>query len=150
MATQKVYHTSEEMFAALEAKANKPVNRLLRPFRRAWHWLFHEAWWDVLAFYQRGRRGWAGRDAASMDHYLARIIGEMLESQAANLVSYPGDGCGFPEGETLEAWQAYLRRLAMPFQDYVASYPQFSENEQYQQMIEGMCKLYDHYGYLWD
>jgi|SRR5579885_2595555 len=150
MPVSKVYMTTEEFFAALEQKANKPINRLLRPFRRAHHWLLHEAWWDMRAFYQRGRRGWADQDAASLDYYVARITWEMLEAQAKNLVSFPGEDADFPEGQSLEAWHTYLRRLAMPFQDYVASYPHFAENESYRQMIEGMRKVYDHYGYLWD
>ncbi len=150
MPAQKTYLSTEEFFATLERKANRPINRLLRPFRRVTHWLLREAWWDALAFYQRGKRGWAGRDAASLDHYIARLVGEMLESQAANLVSFPGEEVDFPEGQSLEAWQAYLRQLAMPFQDYVASEPHFAENEQYRQMIEGMRRLFDYYGYLWD
>lgn len=43
------------------------------------HWLDPRTYWyDLITFYQRGRRGWADRDLWSLDLYLAGWMGDAL------------------------------------------------------------------------
>jgi len=40
---------------------------------------YYDRKWDIITFFQRGKRGWGDRDTWSFDGYLAGVIAEGLE-----------------------------------------------------------------------
>lgn len=106
---------------------------------------------DMLAFYQRGTRGWADRDTWNMDHYLAEVLPAMLRHLAKTSHSYPpyleveGDTTG------LDRWKVILEEIALGFDEYnvVKNSDAQYRTAAYTPALECMKKLFDHYLHLW-
>lgn len=127
-------------------------------FRLPLEWL-KDRYRDLIAFWQRGKRGWANRDTWNMDVYLATVLGPMLRHLAAtDLGCPPGFGTEIKEGMNImdmesnhEAWKAYLEEIASGFDAYLAvseSEDRFS-HDAYKPAMEKMRKLFDYYHALW-
>src|SRR5438552_287637 len=50
-----------------------------------------DSYYGLIAFWQRGRRGWADCDTWNMDYHLAEIIGPMLRHLAETSHGFPAD-----------------------------------------------------------
>jgi hypothetical protein len=105
-------------------------------------------------FYQRGRRGWSDGDASTLDYTVAKLLASMLAYHAAHAHGFPGEHANFPEGQTPEAWQAYVFSLSQAFEDYAVAMggeddPPLSD-EQLEPLQDAMRRLFDHFQYLWD
>lgn len=124
------------------------------------YYLFHpwkivEELWDALVcFWQRGRRGWADCDAWNADTYIAEVISGLCARIAAH-----GRGTPWPffedEDHGDETYRAYLKELALAFQDYVCFMTTnacFEDrgNVKYTQLIERMRHLFDYYAAISD
>ena|SRR3990167_209470 len=72
-------------------------------------------WWcDVLTYWQRARYGWAKRDAWDTDHYIAKVLGEMLINHSQRVNSAPCD-------YSCEQWEADLYRWGLALQQYATT-----------------------------
>src|SRR5260221_6514275 len=115
-----------------------------------------ERWRELLAFFERGKKGWAVEDTWDMDRYLARVIAQMTKH-----LSEHNHGCSpkfFDETKDnpCEVWEARLRELSAAF----AAYNDFLDspdkwqldmgNIQYDKLIERMRPLFDDYSCLND
>jgi len=131
--------------------AYRPRYYLLRP------WEAVQEMWDffiggALAFYRRGRRGWAHQDTWNMDIYLARIIAEMLAYLAETGTGYPITFVeSRDEKSDHEQWKAYLLEMRAAFADYVKLYDSMDmyDEAKYRACVERMKRLFDYYGALW-
>jgi hypothetical protein len=65
-------------------------------------------WW-----YDRARRGWGKRDVWNMNHYLARVLSEMLGTLADEAHGWPNK-----KYETFEEWQDALRENAAALSEW--------------------------------
>ena len=134
--------------------AYRPSYYLFRP------WEAVQEVWDftiggALAFYRRGRHGWAHRDTWNADIYLARVISEMLRHLAETSHGYPTafaerDG-DLTEETGHEQWQRYLYTLAADFEAYVQLQDSMDKynDAKYRECIDKMRRLFDYYGALW-
>lgn len=89
------------------------VSRKLTLFERVWYPIERNIkdipynLRKIKWFFQRGKRGWADCDTWGLDHYLARIMPEMLRYLQENLHSYPG----YDEASTCGKWYDILEEL---------------------------------------
>ncbi len=111
---------------------------------------------SLLAFWQRGRRGWAISDTWYGDVYLARLISEMCAYLKEHTYTTP-----YPfyqdEEHGHEQYAAYLGEMAAAFGDYVTymdgSHEDFGldiGNARYHAILARMRPLLDHWSSLND
>ncbi len=62
----------------------------------------------MVAFAQRGRRGWADRDTWDLDSYLSEVIAGSLRHRADSAHGWPGDNL---EVANVGDWQSEVREL---------------------------------------
>lgn len=111
--TGKTYMSADELFAAFAEADRKweaqPLYRKLPTYaRRAKNKVLPPGWrMQPKWFVQRGRRGWADIDTASLDWYVTRVLSEALLYMADHTHGWPDDL--YP---TYEDWTAHLRDLA--------------------------------------
>ena len=123
----------EDFFAEVERKHTAPWPARLWYFRSYWLSLpwrtVKEAYYSLVAFYQRGRRGWADCDTWRFSIYLSEVVAGMLASSSDHLYSIPAGfelvGDGWEESQEAfdlryAHWVAFQRDLAQAFADYVA------------------------------
>ena len=113
---------------------------------------------DIQAFWQRGRRGWAGRDAWGIDNYLSSFMPEMLnhmiDDEMGGVNSYPGEGT---EGaENIKDWHKIIKKIAKGFEagrlmdelgskNYMREYKKLKKVQD-----EGLALFAKYYNHLWD
>lgn len=73
---------------------------------------FRDVWCDIIAFFQRGGRGYADCDTWSFDTYLQEVLVGGLRLLAKKTHSYPG----IEEAKTYEDWVKLLKEMADGFQ----------------------------------
>lgn len=115
---------------------------------------------EVKWFIQRGRRGWADKDAWDMHRYLSSVIPDMLDKQII-------DGVGYPMDMTQESWDKTRREIASGFlawqlldednwHDDTLSHKENQKRckkawAETQKSLDKSCKLLaKHFGNLWD
>jgi hypothetical protein len=112
-ATGKTYMSGEELLAEFDRADREweamPLYRRLPTYaRRAKNKVLPPGWhMRPKWFIQRGRRGWADIDTASLDWYVTALLADALLYMADHTHSWPDDL--YP---TFEDWQAHLRDLA--------------------------------------
>lgn len=74
---------------------------------------------DLIAFYQRGKNGFAIRDCWGVDYYLTNIIPKMLavmiDEKKGGGNSYPGEPYG-KEADTLKHWHKTINTIIEGFE----------------------------------
>jgi len=65
--------------------------------------------YDIKAFIQRGRRGFAQRDTWGFDSYLAKVISEGIDSLIKELHGHPCDL------KNLKQWKSILKKISKTF-----------------------------------
>jgi len=83
--------------------------------RGAWEWL-RERPSVIVAYFVRGKRGWADRDVWNMDMYVARVIGEMLVQLRRSQRGYPAP---YEERGGAEAWDRDIDEQIAVWKGYV-------------------------------
>ena len=118
-------------------------------------------WADLVAFWQRGRRGWAVRDTWEMDAYLSRVIPDMLDHLAANANGAPCkhmEDMDWTPGRCnnctcYEEWTAKLQQIARNIRAYARwldvglGSNQLEVERNLRRAFAGLGKVY---GSLWD
>lgn len=106
---------------SLKPRTYKTIPIISRCGYRRWIWEWWAHWldprtyyYDLRAFYQRGRRGWADRDLWSLDDYLAGWMGDALHK--LNEDSHHADAHG-KKGlreyqQMIEGWDAAERYIS--------------------------------------
>ena len=117
---------------------------------------------NIVAFWQRGRRGYADSDSWGIDNYLDSFMPELLRHMIDDKVgggnSYPGHE-GDLNCDTAEHWQNTVEKIAKGFEagrkiDDLA----YKNGKQYRaehkklekQRVEGMKLFVKYYTHLWD
>jgi len=112
----------------------------------------HDLWQVVLAFYQRGRYGYADRDCWDLCDCLAHWMPNALRHISKGY-GYPGtDGAATPE-----EWQDVLARMIRGFEAFVEEDDidtDWDDDELMARLLreqrEGLELFVKWFGYLWD
>jgi hypothetical protein len=74
---------------------------------------------DIIAFWQRGRRGYADRDAWAIDFYLDSFMPDLLRTMVDRKKgggwTYPGDAKD-PRADTFKHWKKTVQAMAKGFE----------------------------------
>lgn len=162
--------TTEDFFAEMERlHAMKGLRGFIARLR-AGRWRYYvtlpvewpkDRYADLVAFWQRGRRGWADRDVWNLDAHLAAIIPQMLRHMADTTYSFHSNETGDIVMHSVdvdgnedegERWKAYLRDWAQAFDDYreASTSDHALRYSTYGPVIKRMHELLDHLPSLWD
>lgn len=121
---------------------------------------------NLVAFYQRGKRGYADSDAWGVDDYLNSFMPEllrrMIDKEQGGGWSYPGIA-GDPNCDTMEHWKATVEKMARGFeasreQEELWGRDDIKDHKQHKKVydslekerIDGMKLFTKYYSSLWD
>lgn len=129
-------------------------------------WMLERLWeWpsdrkaDIVAFIQRGKRGYADRDCWGLDDYLCdwlpSALRTMVDKNKGGGNSYPGEPWG-PEAENFKTWKATVHKMAKGFEahkklsDLMYHKDKAKMKELQKEHEEGMVLFVKFFGHLWD
>jgi hypothetical protein len=128
---------------------------------RPW-WLIaslHVHWWlgrhgptttyyDIKAFWQRGKRGWSNSDAWSFDTYLAKVIRDGVQHLNDTKHGWPG------EPMTYEEWGQILTEISEGMQAHIEIADVFTEQQRLPALEAKRALAFTHlaayFPHLWD
>jgi len=100
--------------------------------------------YDIKAFIQRGRRGYAERDIWDFYYYLASVISESIDNLKKQVHGHPMDL------KSLKQWKTILRKISKTFKiSLKKDYYQLTEKEK-KEYKEGWKLFQKYFQGLWD
>jgi len=101
-------------------------------------------WEDFIAFFQRGKRGFADKDVWNFDYYLAGVILGGLKM----LKKYQ---TGYPPKLSYQAWDKILDEMIEGFEARLncESYEEFLSNEVDKKLNRSLQLFAQYFGSLW-
>jgi len=108
-------YSAKSVMRELEAEIKReetsfPYRMYKRVYRLIWNnFYINDMWRDILAFIQRGKRGWANRDVWGFGKHLSKIILEGLKHLKQYQNGHPGD-------LTEEQWIDILNQIIYTFE----------------------------------
>ena len=111
---------------------------------RLWSWI-EDLWLNTIAFFQRGKRGFADKDVWGFDYYLAEVIAGGLKLLREN-------HGGHPLGLTDEKWNSILDEIIEGFEarNNCESYEEFLSIEADKKLNKSLELFAKYFQDLWD
>ena len=102
-------------------------------------------WEDFIAFFQRGKRGYADKDVWNFDYYLSKVI-------LGGLKLLKETHSGYPTKLTDEKWNAILDEMIEGFENRinVESYEEYLIKNGENKLNKSLQLFAKHFGSLWD
>jgi len=100
--------------------------------------------YDIKAFIQRGRRGFAQRDTWGFDSYLAKVISEGIDSLIKELHGHPCDL------KNLKQWKSILKKISKTFKIANTTEDCKRTKKQKKDYEEGWKLFKEYFRGLWD
>ncbi len=135
---------------------------MINPHFPGWSWRYYlhhpwlvvyDLWRDLVAFCQRGWRGYADRDCWSLDFYVSQWMPKALRVLYKNKLGYPSELDKYLDGRAV--WDLYLLQMADGFEaNRKLSEMEFETPEEaehlHQAQKDGLRLFAEWYGSLWD
>jgi len=99
--------------------------------------------YDIKAFVQRGRRGYADRDVWGFDYYLSTVISKGIDKLIKDVHGYPCDL------KNIEEWESILRKIRKVFKLALIDTRNFTKKEE-KEYDEGWKLFKKYFNNLWD
>jgi len=134
--------------------SDKSVEELFKPLPR-WKYALYfpvrlwyrieDSWLNTIAFFQRGRRGYAKCDVWNFDYYLSKVITGGLKLLRKN-------HSGYPLGLTDEKWNSILDEMIEGFEarNNCESYEEFLSIEVDKKLNKSFELFAKYFQNLWD
>ena len=111
---------------------------------RLWYRIV-DSWDNTIAFFQRGKRGYADKDVWNFDYYLAKVI-------LGGLKLLKETHSGYPTKLTDEKWDKILTEMIEGFENRinVESYEEYLIKNGENKLNKSLQLFAKHFGSLWD